>query len=37
MGDREGGGSRVLRSRTGLPWRAFEVVRGLVPAAKGTG
>jgi UDP-glucose 4-epimerase len=33
----EGGGSPVLRPRSGLPRRALEVVRGLVPGAKGTG
>ncbi len=37
MGRREGGPSPVLRPRTGVPARALEVVRGLVPGAKGTG
>ena len=37
MGARAGGGSPVLRARTGLPRRALEVVRGLVPGAGGTG
>jgi hypothetical protein len=37
MGALQGGGSPVLRSRSGLPRRAFEVVRALVPGAKGTG
>ena len=37
MGQRAGGSAPVLRSRRGLPRRAFEVVRGLVPGAKGTG
>jgi nucleoside-diphosphate-sugar epimerase len=33
----EGGGSPVLRPRGGLPRRALEVVRALVPGAHGTG
>lgn len=37
MGARAGGPTPVLRARTGLPRRAFEVVRALVPGAKGTG
>jgi len=37
MGARQGGDSPVLRSPSGLPRRAFEVVRALVPGAKGTG
>lgn len=32
-----GGDSPVLRPRAALPWRALEVVRGLVPGARGTG
>lgn len=37
MGARQGGPTPVLRARTGLPRRALEVVRALVPGAKGTG
>ena len=37
MGAGVGGDTPVLRPRTGLPRRAFEIVRGLVPGAKGTG
>jgi hypothetical protein len=37
MGAGVGGQTPVLRPRTGLPRRALEVVRGLVPGAKGTG
>jgi nucleoside-diphosphate-sugar epimerase len=37
MGAGIGGDTPVLRPRTGLPRRAFEVVRGLVPGAGGTG
>jgi len=37
MGAGEGGDTPVLRPRAGFPARAFEVVRGLVPGAKGTG
>jgi nucleoside-diphosphate-sugar epimerase len=33
----EGGDTPVLRPRSGLPRRALEIVRGLVPGAKGTG
>ena len=33
----EGGGSPVLRPRGGLPRRALEVVRAIVPGAGGTG
>ena len=37
MGARQGGDTPVLRPRTGLPRRAFEIARALVPGAKGTG
>jgi nucleoside-diphosphate-sugar epimerase len=37
MGAGVGGDTPVLRPRARLPRRAFEVVRGLVPGAKGTG
>jgi UDP-glucose 4-epimerase len=37
MGRREGGGSPVLRPRTGLPSRLLEVARAVVPGARGTG
>ena len=37
MGAGAGGDSPVLRRRGPLPQRALEVVRGLVPGAKGTG
>ena len=37
MGRGTGGSTPVLRPRAGLPQRALEVVRGLVPGAGGTG
>ena len=37
MGAGKGGDTPVLRPRGGFPTRALEVVRGLVPGAKGTG
>ena len=37
MGARAGADTPVLRPRTGLPRRAFEIARALVPGAKGTG
>lgn len=37
MGRGVGADTPVLRPRGGLPRRAFEVMRGLVPGAKGTG
>ena len=37
MGARRGADTPVLRPRRGLPRRAFEVARALVPGAKGTG
>lgn len=37
MGAGQGGGTPVLRPRAGFPARALEVVRALVPGAKGTG
>ena len=37
MGARVGGDTPVLRPRTGVPRRALEIARALVPGAKGTG